>query len=103
MPLAKQTTASEGARCYKCDGPVTWARMKDGRRWKTVAIEKCPDGEGNMAIFPVLFADTNSAPIVEEVVNGTSFRLHDARCSGPETLKRWVRDSNARRIGRSLK
>ena len=92
MPLAKQMKASDAGRCYKCDAPVTWGRIKDGRHWKTVAIEKCPDGEGNMAIFPVLFADTASAPIVEEVVNGTSFRRHDPRCPGPKSFAGTARD-----------
>lgn len=71
--------------CYTCHAAVIWARIKDGRHYKPLAIERCPEGEGHMAIFPTLFAD-GSAPIVEEVVNGTSYRRHDPRCPGPKSF-----------------
>jgi len=92
MPLAKQTTPSDDpGRCYKCQGAVIWGRIKDGRHFKPIAIERCADGDGHMAIFPTLFAD-GASPIVEEVVNGTGYRRHEPHCPGPRSFAGTARD-----------
>ncbi len=97
MPLAKQSAPSvdgEG-RCYKCLATVIWARIRDGRRLKPIAIERCAAGGGNMAILATLF-ETVGAPIVEEVGNGTSWRRHDAHCPGPASFTGQARDRKVR-------
>lgn len=86
MPLVKQRPASNAAKCYKCQAPVTFARIRDGRRWRPITIESCDAGVGNLAILPTLFVETNAAPMVEEVVNGTSWRRHDPHCPGPRSF-----------------
>lgn len=87
MPLVKQTTASDAARCFKCQAPVTYARIKDGAYWRPVAIEPCAAGAGHIAFTPTLFrGPTTETPIVVEVVNGTSYRRHDPHCPGPRSF-----------------
>jgi hypothetical protein len=97
MPLVKQSAPSvdgEG-RCFRCQGAVTWARIRDGRRFKPIAIEPCAAGTGRMAILATLF-ETIGTPIVDEVVNGTSWRRHDEHCPGPKSFTGQARDRKAR-------
>jgi hypothetical protein len=68
MSVATQT-------CPQCQAPVISARIKDGRGYKLISIERCEDGDGDMAIFPQLFADGHP-PVAEVVCNGTSYRAH---------------------------
>lgn len=86
MPLAKQRTASDAGRCYKCQAQVIWARIRDGAHLKPIAIERCRPGSGSMAILTSLFGDGGGTPHVEEVTIGTSYRRHDQHCPGPRSF-----------------
>ena len=61
--------------CPTCQAPVIPARIKEHGRYKLIAVERCEDGDGDLAIFPVLFADGHP-PVCEVVCNGTSYRAH---------------------------
>lgn len=66
--------------CRICQSPIIVARIAAGRTgYKSIAIERCPDGEGRIAMFPTLFAEVGP-PLAEEVVNGTAYRPHLGRC-----------------------
>ncbi len=84
--MVKQSAPHVEGLCYKCQSPVTFARIRDGRRWRPITIESCAAGGGDLAILPTLFVEANASPMVEEVTNGTSWRRHDPHCPGPRSF-----------------
>jgi len=66
--------------CPQCQAPIIPARLKEGRRYKLVSLEQCQEGEGDVAIFPALFADGHP-PVAELVSNGTGYRVHPPHTS----------------------
>lgn len=69
--------------CELCAAPVIMARLAYGGRsggYKRIVLERCPEGEGRIAMFPTLFAEPG-LPLAEEVVNGTAYRPHREHCA----------------------
>ena len=66
-----------GNACPRCQEPVIAARMREGRGFKLVSLERCAAGAGDVALVQSLFND-GSAPLAELVSNGTSYRAHRA-------------------------
>jgi hypothetical protein len=57
---------------------VIWCSVVEGKRTRTVAIESCQPGRGNVALVFGLFG---GAPLAELVVNGTAYRSHREHCT----------------------
>jgi hypothetical protein len=66
--------------CPQCKAPLIPARLKEGARYKLVSVELVTEGEGDVAIFPALFADGHP-PVAELVSNGTCYRVHPPHTS----------------------
>jgi hypothetical protein len=59
---------------------VTWARLRGPGGYRSIAIETCRPGAGDLALALALF-DDGRGPIVVEVVNvRTSYRAHRDHC-----------------------
>jgi hypothetical protein len=80
--------------CSACRRAVTFALLGG----KVVAVEKCPQGRGDVALTGDLFrgGDPLSAPLANVVTMGTGYRLHVGRCPGLRSFTKPFRRSVVR-------
>jgi hypothetical protein len=73
--------------CPWCRCSVIWARIRSprprggGRTFVPFVVEKCAEGDGNIALSIGLFHE-GEAPLAQVVAIGTTYRSHRDNCPG---------------------
>jgi hypothetical protein len=78
-----------GSVCRACQAKVTWAKFPDG---VVRPIEPCADGDGSVALQPMLPGIGVPGRVEARIVSGirTSLRLHIETCARAELYRaRW--------------
>lgn len=92
----KRAPRKERENCSACGAPIKWAHFSDGVR----PIEKCPEGEGTVAIQAPLPGIDGKTFAIQVSGVLTTWRLHLDTCPHAEVFRsRWRTRINCRGCG----